>query len=194
MRRLNTNNNRRIPDNSLSDAFSTPYIVHGVVSNVTWTQIEPHAGNLLFSSSRRRLKMLPLQCDLQRASPQGNIAGRDRSSGAGLGQWPGGGPMSVLRRSNNASITVPLFWTAEYRKVWHELQKHLALPCEGARGRRAASGASQAILIAHVPLNEVPILLPCSNLRVQFHRARTAPSAQAPQCCDKKVYFKNQRK
>jgi hypothetical protein len=37
-----------------------------------------------------------------------------------------GGPVPILRRSNNAPITVPLFWTMEYRKGWRELQKRLA--------------------------------------------------------------------
>jgi hypothetical protein len=45
---LNANNNQCIPDNSISDAFSLPYVLHGVVINVTWTQIEPRAGEFTF--------------------------------------------------------------------------------------------------------------------------------------------------
>ena len=125
---LNTNNNQCIPDNSISDAFSRPYILHGVVINVTWTQLEPHAGEFTFQPIEEALKNIARYNATFNAHPLRAILRVE--TGQMAPDWVkslAGGPVSILRRSNNVPITVPLFWTAEYRKAWRELQQHLAL-------------------------------------------------------------------
>jgi hypothetical protein len=124
---LSTNFNRCIPDNSISDAFSTPYILHGVVINVTWTQLEPHAGQFMLQAIDEALQNIARYNATHGAHPLRAILRVE--TGQMAPDWVksmNGGPVSIFRRSNNAPITVPLFWTAEYRKAWRELQDRLA--------------------------------------------------------------------
>jgi Beta-galactosidase len=124
---LNANNNLCIPDNSISDAFSTPYILHGVVINVTWTQLEPHSGSFSFQPIDEALENIARYNATFNAHPLRAILRVE--TGQMAPDWVknmAGGPVSIFRRSNNAPITVPRFWTAEYRKAWRELQDHLA--------------------------------------------------------------------
>jgi hypothetical protein len=124
---LNTNNNRCIPDNSISDAVSTPYILHGVVINVTWTQLEPHTGKFMFRAIDEALQNIAQYNATYSAHPLRAILRVE--TGQMAPDWVksmSGGPVSIFRRSNNAAITVPRFWTAEYRKAWRELQVRLA--------------------------------------------------------------------
>lgn len=124
---LNKGDNRCVPDNSMSDAFSTPDILRGVVVNVTWTELEPRAGEFNFQPIDQALQNIARYNAKYEAHPLRAILRVE--TGQMAPDWVkamNGGPVSILRRSNKSPITVPLFWTVEYRKAWRELQDRLA--------------------------------------------------------------------
>jgi hypothetical protein len=124
---LNANNNRCVPDDSISDAFSTPNILHGVVINVTGTQLEPHEEEFTFGAIDQALENIAQYNATYNAHPLRAILRVE--TGQMAPDWVksmSGGPISIFRRSNHAPITIPLFWTVEYRKAWRELQRRLA--------------------------------------------------------------------
>jgi Beta-galactosidase len=142
---LNANNNHCIPDNSISDAFSTPYILHGVVINVTWTQVEPRRGEFTFQPIDEALENIARYNARFNAHPLTAILRVE--TGQMAPDWVkglAGGPVPILRRSNHAAITVPLFWTIEYRKAWRELQRRLAARYDSNRSIAQISNNSCA--------------------------------------------------
>jgi hypothetical protein len=124
---LNANNNQCVPDNSMSDAYSMPHILHGVVINVTWTQLEPQPGKFTFRPIDEALENVARYNATFNTQPLRAILRVE--TGQMAPDWVknmSGGPVSILRRSNKVPITVPLFWTTDYRKAWRGLQNHLA--------------------------------------------------------------------
>ena len=120
-------NNACVPDNSLFDAYAVPNILHGVVINVTWAQLEPAAGTFTPQPIDEALEAIK---QYNRAYPAHPLTAILRVESASVApDWVkalDGGPAPILYRSNGRMITVPYFWTADYQTAWRALQKQLA--------------------------------------------------------------------
>jgi hypothetical protein len=125
---LNQASNLCAPDNSLFDAYAVPNILHGVVINVTWAQLEPAAGTFTLQPIEQALEAIK---EYNRAYPRHALAAILRVESASVApDWVkalDGGPATILFRTNGRTITVPYFWTADYQAAWRALQKQLAV-------------------------------------------------------------------
>ncbi len=112
--------------NALKEARTHPGMYSGIVILTTWGQLEPERHNYDFSTIESALD------DIRQYNmdyPETPVFGKLRIYPAlNSPDWLlelAGGPVEIMDNSGNRSL-VGLYWTAEYRSAWRELQQMLA--------------------------------------------------------------------
>jgi hypothetical protein len=122
------------PDNSLGDVMKTSGVLNAVVLNFTWAQLQPKPGTTLPDATLDAALIdasLSAIAAYNTANPGRPIRAILRIETGGVApDWVkelAGGSVSLTQRASIKTITVPRFWTDEYRIAWRALQAELAM-------------------------------------------------------------------